>query len=91
MAGHIDRIRQTLIGRIRGIIENHRAFGPGADGEYTCSCGANGLSDHPRHVAEQIVGGLGLKPDDVDEVKQRIRYASAWFDWELTKLEGAEY
>jgi hypothetical protein len=41
-------------------------------------------------VAEQIVDRLALKPADVDEVKKRFRYASAWFDWELTKLEGAE-
>jgi hypothetical protein len=26
----------------------------------------------------------------IDEVKKQIRYASAWFDWELTKLEGSE-
>jgi hypothetical protein len=49
-----------------------------------------GISDHPRHVAEQIIDRLGLKPDNIDDVKQQIRYATAWFDWELTKLEGAE-
>jgi hypothetical protein len=27
--------------------------------------------------------------DGIDEVKKQIRYASAWFDWELTKVEGA--
>ena len=41
-------------------------------------------------MAEQIVDGLGLKAEGIDEVKKRIRYASAWLDWELTTLEGAE-
>jgi hypothetical protein len=30
-------------------------------------------------------------PEKIDEVTKQIRYATAWFDWELTKLEGAEY
>jgi len=29
-------------------------------------------------------------PDTIDEVKQRIRYASATLNWELTKLEGIQ-
>ena len=52
--------------------------------------GREGIPDHPRHVAEHIIDRLGLKPDNIDDVKQQIRYATAWFDWELTKLEGAE-
>jgi hypothetical protein len=40
-------------------------------------------------MAEKIVEGLAIKPD-IDEAKKRIRYASAWFGWELTLLEGAE-
>ena len=90
MADPREHIRQSLIERIRQIIDNHRAGGLGPDARLTCSCGAEGLSDHPRHVAEQIVDGLGLKPHSIDEVKKRIRYASTWFDWELTQLEGAE-
>ena len=65
--------------------------GRAADAELTCSCGAEGLTDHPLHVAEQIVDGLGLKPHSIDEAKKQIRYATASLDWELTKLEGAEY
>jgi hypothetical protein len=54
-----------------------------------CSCGAQGISQHSRHVAGQIVDQLGLKPE-IDEVKKRIRYPSAIFDWELTQIEGAQ-
>jgi len=90
MADPAERIRQSLIERIRRIIDAHRADGIGPYAPLTCSCGAQGLSDHPRHVAEQIVDGLGLKPHSIDEVKKRIQYATASLDWELTKLEGAE-
>jgi hypothetical protein len=88
-----------LIERIRRIIEQHRgvdrderlrevqsADAPGV----ACSYLAEGLSDHPRHVAEQIVDRLKLRPESVNNVRNKIRYASAWFDDELTKLEGAE-
>jgi hypothetical protein len=88
-----------LIERIRRIIEQHRevdrdrderlreeqrADAPGV----ACSCLADGISD--RHVAEQIVDRLKLRPESVNNVRNKIRYASAWFDDELTKLEGAE-
>jgi hypothetical protein len=33
---------------------------------------------------------LKLRPQSVDNVRNKIRDASAWFDDELTKLEGAE-
>ena len=46
-----------------------------------------GESDHARHVAEDIVARLGLRRENVDN---KMRYVSAWFDGELTKLEGAE-
>jgi hypothetical protein len=59
MAGPIEHIRQTLVDRIRQIIDDHRADGRAADAGLTCSCGAKGLTDHPLHVAEQIVDGLG--------------------------------
>jgi hypothetical protein len=38
-------------------------------------------------VAQQIVDSLGLREEAVGT---EIRYVSAWFDDELTKLEGAE-
>lgn len=79
-----------LIEPIRRIIEGHRATPHSDDRHVSCSCGAEGLADHPRHVAEQIADRLGLKPENVDEVNKQIRYATAWFDWELTKLEGAQ-
>ncbi|HWT49795.1 MAG TPA: hypothetical protein VN255_14890 [Mycobacterium sp.] len=75
---------------IRQLIESHRPTSHPDDAELSCSCGARGLSDHPRHVAEQIIDRFGLKPQNVDEVKQQIRYATAWFDWEMTKLEGTQ-
>jgi hypothetical protein len=90
MAGPIEHIRQTLVDRIRQIIDDHRADGRATDAGLSCSCGAKGLTDQPLHVAEQIVDGLGLKPHSIDEAKKQIRYATASLDWELTKLEGAE-
>jgi len=44
-------------------------------------------SDHARHVAEDVVGQLDLRREKADD---KMRYVSAWFDEELTKLEGAE-
>jgi hypothetical protein len=38
-------------------------------------------------VAEDIVAQLELRRENVGS---RMRYVSAWFDDELTKLEGAE-
>ena len=58
--------------RIRQILEPHHPYV---------------LSDHARHVAEDIVGQLELRREKVDD---KMRYVSAWFDDELTKLEGAE-
>jgi hypothetical protein len=81
-----------LIERIRRIIEQHREVerddaddAPGV----ACGCLAKGLSDHPRHVSEEIVERLQLRPES-NKVRNEIRYASAWFDDELTKLEGTE-
>ena len=70
---------------VSDLIEEHRAVNDGH-----CRCGADGLPDHSRHVAEQIANGLGLRQERLDEVRNEIRYVSAWFDDELTKLEGAE-
>ncbi len=44
-------------------------------------------SDHAHQVAVDIVGQLELRQEKVDN---KLRYVSAWFDDELTKLEGAE-
>ena len=75
-----------LIDCISEIVERHRDF-TAARG-YPCQCSAEELSDHSRHVAKEIVARLGLRPERA--VKGEIRYMSAWFDDELTKLEGAE-
>ena len=85
-----ERIRHSLIERIRQIIDEHRASGDGDDTEVACSCGTQGLADYPRHLAEQIIDGLDLKAEATDHVKSQIRYATAWFDGELTQLEGAQ-
>jgi hypothetical protein len=60
------------IERIQEILERHHPYRHSA---------------HARHVAEDIVGQLELRRDQVDD---KMRYVSAWFDDELTKLEGAE-
>jgi hypothetical protein len=46
-----------------------------------------GESGHARHVAEDIVAQLGLQRENAQD---KMRYASAWFDGELTEVEGAE-
>jgi hypothetical protein len=84
------RIRRTLIERIRQIIDEHSESHDPASDQPACSCGAQPLSDYPRHVAEQIVVGLDLRAEGTDHLEKQIRYATAWFDWELTKLEGAQ-
>ena len=71
------------IERIRNVLEDHRVDD---DGD-RCNCGAMRLSDHARHVAEEIVAQLGLQRENV---RNEISYVSAWFDDELTKLKGAE-
>ncbi|MEE6137896.1 hypothetical protein SKC41_16375 [Mycobacterium sp. 050128] len=80
-----DLIRPT-----REVIEEHRAIGHVDDPRVSCSCGAKEVSDHSGHVAEQSLDRLSLKPESVDHAKNRIRYATAWLDWELTKAEGAQ-
>jgi hypothetical protein len=79
-----------LIDRISEIIEHHRLADVTAATGHPCHCGAEKLSDHSRHVAKEIVARLGLRPDKAVNAKDEIRYVSAWFDDELTKLEGAE-
>ena len=41
-----------------------------------------GESDHAHHVAEDIVAQLKLRQENVDN---KMRYVSAWFDDELTR------
>jgi hypothetical protein len=89
MTDPIEQIRQKLVDRIAQIVDHHHATGVDVGSGVACSCGAQGISKHSRHVADQIADQLGLKPE-IDEVKKRIRYASAMFDWELTQVEGAE-
>jgi hypothetical protein len=79
-----------LIRPIREVLEEHRAVQHVEGSVTSCSCGAQGLSDHPGHVAERISERLGLKPETIDDAKKKIRYATAWLDWELTKIEGAQ-
>jgi hypothetical protein len=91
MPGPAERIRQTLMERIRQIVGEHRERHDSDSDQAACSCGAQPLSDYPRHVAEQIVVGLDLRAEATDHVEKQIRYATAWFDWELTTLEGAQF
>jgi hypothetical protein len=77
-----------LVDGIREIIRRHRLEVFNATAR-RCHCGAKELSDHPSHVAHEIVAGLGLRPEK-SHVTDEIRYVSAWFDDELTKLEGSE-
>jgi|GEM_PF-1843599 len=86
----IASIPEALGLTIGRIIEQHREVDRDDAPGVACGCLAEGLSDHPRHVAEEIVDRLKLRPESVDHVRNEIRHASAWFDDELTKLEGAE-
>jgi hypothetical protein len=79
-----------LVDCIREIIERHRLEDSIAGRSHPCRCGEKELSDHSRHLAQEIVARLGLRPERAGDVKDEIRYVSAWFDDELTKLEGAE-
>ena len=71
------------IERIRRILEDHRVDDAGG----RCNCGATRLPGHAHHLAEKIVARLDLQREHSGS---EIRYVSAWFDDELTKLEGAE-
>jgi len=75
-----------LIAHIREVIDEH-AKRDTSDRESSCSCGATQLSDHSSHVAQAIVDRLELKRKAVGD---KVRFASALVDEELTVLEGAE-
>jgi hypothetical protein len=79
-----------LVDCIREIIERHRLEDSTAATSHPCRCGEEGLSDHSRHLAQEIVARLGLLPERAANAEDEIRYVSAWFDDVLTKLEGAE-
>ena len=76
-----------LVEHIRGILERHRIDDRCNIASAGCSCGAVDPADHYRHVAQQIVDRLKLRKEAVGS---ETRYVSAWFDDELTQLEGAE-
>jgi hypothetical protein len=79
-----------LVDCIREVVERHRkADSPAANGD-SCQCGAKELSDHSHHVAQEVIARLRLRPEPPSNVKDATRYVSAWFDHELTALEGAE-
>jgi hypothetical protein len=73
-----------LIEHIREILEHHRIDDKGDAG---CHCGAEGFDDHSTHVAHEIVERLRLRRE---AARNEIRYIGAWFNNELTILEGAE-
>jgi hypothetical protein len=83
-----------LIAHIRDVIDQHAKRDCHDDGGLGCGCGATHLSDHSSHVAHAIVDRLGLKRESAENVRtavsDKVRYASALFDEELTVLEGAE-
>jgi hypothetical protein len=81
-----------LIAHIREVIDQH---GKRDDaGGFSCGCGATHLSDHSSHVAQAIVNRLQLQRQSATNtskaVRDKVRYASALVDEELTVLEGAE-
>jgi len=76
-----------LVEHIRQILEHHRIDNQNNTADVECGCGAASLPNHSGHVAQQIVDRLHLRQEAAGS---KIRYVSAWFDAELTKLEGAE-
>jgi hypothetical protein len=88
LSDHTWRTTMTdLVEHIRRLLDHHRIDDQGNTADVGCSCGEASLPNHSRHVAQQIVDSLCLRKEAVGT---EIRYVSAWFDDELTKLEGAE-
>ena len=75
---------------IRRIIIHHRKDDRDDGAGPSCGCGAEGLPDHSHHLVQEIVDRLGLTQESAGDRSRKIRYVSACFDDELTKLEGAE-
>ena len=69
MTDPIEQIRQKLVDRIAQIIDHDHATGVDFESGVACSFGAQGISQHSRHVAGQIVDQLGLKPE-IDGVRK---------------------
>lgn len=61
-----------LTERLRRIIDHHTVRSRD-DSVVACSCGAEEVSDHSRHVVEQIVGQLRLSTEQASEVSNQIR------------------
>jgi hypothetical protein len=76
-----------LVEHIRQILEHHHTDDQSNGVGARCGCGAVDLANDHGHVAQEIVDRFELRKEVVGE---KIRYVSAWFDDELTKLEGAE-
>ncbi len=76
-----------LVEHIRQILEHHHTDDQSNGAGARCGCGAVDLANHHGHVAQEIVDRFDLRKEVVGK---KIRYVSAWFDDELTKLEGAE-
>lgn len=76
-----------LVEHIRGILERHRIDARSNIANAGCSCGVVDSADYYSHIAQQIVDRLKLRRESVGN---ETRYVSAWFDDELTQLEGAE-
>jgi hypothetical protein len=53
----------NLIERMTRIVAHHRAGGDGKGNGSDCRCGASGITDHSRHVAEQIIAHISLQRD----------------------------
>jgi hypothetical protein len=63
MTDPIEHIRRKLVDRISQIIDDHHATSIDVGSDVACSCGAQALPHHSRHVADQIVDQLGLMQD----------------------------
>jgi hypothetical protein len=88
---HPDRMRGAirvadLTEHIRQLLNNHGSGSPDNAAQAGYGCGSAALA-HDSRLAQRIVDCLGLRAETVGS---EIRYVSAWFDNELTKLDGAE-
>ena len=80
---------EHLVERIQRIVDEHLEPEPPTVAGNAKNCDAE-APDRSRRIAEQIVYQLGLKPETLSDFRNQLRYVSAWFDQELTILEGAE-
>ena len=54
------------------IIDQHREHERNGGSGCCCGCGAEGLPDHSRHVAQAIVDRLGLTRESADDLSGKI-------------------